>query len=39
MAGAIEKARELSAQLPGSFIPDQFSNPANAAAHRETTGP
>ena len=39
MAGAIEKARELSAQLPGSFIRDQFSNPANAAAHRETTGP
>lgn len=39
MAGAVEKARELSAQLPGSFIPDQFSNPANAAAHRETTGP
>ena len=39
MAGAIEKARELSAQLPGSFIPDQFSNPANAAAHLETTGP
>ena len=39
MAGAIEKARELSAQLPGSFIPGQFSNPANAAAHRETTGP
>ncbi len=39
MVGAIEKARELSAQLPGSFIPDQFSNPANAAAHRETTGP
>ena len=39
MAGAIEKARELSAQLPGSFIPDQFSNPANAAAQRETTGP
>lgn len=39
MAGAVERARELSAQLPGSFIPDQFRNPANAAAHRETTGP
>lgn len=39
MAGAVERARELSAQLPGSFIPDQFRNPANAAAHRATTGP
>ena len=39
MTGAIAKAEELSAQLPGSFIPDQFGNPANAQAHRETTGP
>ena len=33
MAGAIEKAAELAKEIPGSFIPDQFSNPANAAAH------
>ncbi len=39
MAGATDKAKELAGQIPGSFIPDQFSNPANAAAHRETTGP
>ncbi len=39
MQGAIDKARELAAQLPGSFIPDQFSNPANAEAHYKTTGP
>lgn len=39
MKGAIEKADELAAQTPGSFIPRQFDNPANAAAHRETTGP
>ncbi|MBR3555206.1 MAG: cysteine synthase A [Oscillospiraceae bacterium] len=39
MAGAIEKAEALAKELPGSFIPDQFSNPANAKAHRETTGP
>ena len=39
MAGAIEKAEELAKAIPGSFIPDQFSNPANARAHRETTGP
>ena len=39
MTGAIAKAEELAAQLPGSFIPDQFGNPANAQAHRETTGP
>jgi len=39
MTGAIEKAEELSHQLPGSFIPGQFVNPANAAAHRVTTGP
>lgn len=39
MAGAIEKARELAAQLPGSFIPGQFENPANPQAHYDTTGP
>ncbi len=39
MAGAIEKAEELAAEIPDSFIPGQFTNPANAAAHRATTGP
>ena len=39
MAGAIAKARELAASIPGSFIPGQFENPANAAAHERTTGP
>ena len=39
MNGAIAKAQELSAQIPGSFIPGQFENPANAQAHYETTGP
>lgn len=39
MSGAIAKAEELAAQIPGSFIPDQFNNPANAAAHYRTTGP
>ncbi len=39
MAGSVERARELAAEIPNSFIPDQFANPANAAAHRETTGP
>lgn len=39
MKGAIEKAEELAQQYENSFIPDQFSNPANAQAHRETTGP
>lgn len=39
MKGAIEKAQELRAQIPGSLIPDQFSNPANPEIHRRTTGP
>ena len=39
MSGAIAKAEELAASLPHSFIPDQFSNPANAQAHFDTTGP
>ena len=39
MAAAIEKANELAREIPGSFIPGQFENPANAAAHYATTGP
>ena len=39
MKGAIEKAKELSAATPGSFIPSQFENPANPAAHLASTGP
>ncbi len=39
MAGAIEKANELAAEIEGSFIPAQFDNPANADAHYKTTGP
>ena len=39
MKGAIAKAEELARELPDSFIPGQFVNPANAAAHRATTGP
>lgn len=39
MTGAIEKAKELARELPNSFIPDQFANPANPAAHYATTGP
>ena len=39
MAGAIEKAEELSKEIPGSFIAGQFVNPANSAAHYQTTGP
>ena len=39
MKGAIDKAEELAGEIPDSFIPGQFVNPANSAAHRETTGP
>lgn len=39
MTGAIEKARELAAEIDNSFIPGQFENPANPAAHEATTGP
>lgn len=38
MTGAIEKAEELAKEIPNSFIPAQFSNPANPAAHEKTTG-
>lgn len=39
MKGAIEKADELAASIPGSFIPGQFVNPVNPRAHYDTTGP
>ena len=39
MSGAIAKAEELAREIPDSFIPGQFVNPANADAHRESTGP
>ena len=39
MAGAIAKAEELAGEIPGSLIPGQFTNPANPAAHRASTGP
>ena len=39
MIGAIEKADELSKEIPNSFIPGQFVNPANPAIHKATTGP
>ena len=38
MKGAIEKAKELAAEIPDSFIPSQFTNPANPAIHEKTTG-
>lgn len=39
MKGAIARVEELAAEIPGSFIPGQFVNPANPAAHRASTGP
>ena len=39
MKGAIAKAEELAKEIPGAFIPGQFVNPANPAAHRASTGP
>ncbi|MGI5893067.1 MAG: cysteine synthase A [Candidatus Merdivicinus sp.] len=39
MTGAIARAEELQAEIPGSIIPQQFENPANAAVHERTTGP
>lgn len=39
MTGAIEKANELAKETPGRYVPGQFVNPSNPAAHRETTGP
>ena len=39
MAGAIRRAQELREEIPGAFIPDQFENPENPAAHYKTTGP
>ena len=39
MTGAIKKAEELASSIPGAFIPGQFTNPANASAHYNSTGP
>lgn len=39
MTGAIQKAQELANEIPGSFIPGQFTNPSNPKAHIKTTGP
>jgi cysteine synthase A len=39
MRGAVERANEIAAELPGAFVPQQFRNPANPEVHRRTTGP
>ncbi|HIT32513.1 MAG TPA: cysteine synthase A [Candidatus Enterenecus stercoripullorum] len=39
MQGAVDRAQALARDIPGSFIPDQFENPANPQVHRDTTGP
>lgn len=39
MQGAVDRARALAREIPGSFLPDQFGNPSNPQAHRDTTGP
>jgi len=39
MAASVEKAKEIAASIPGAFIPNQFSNPANPLIHEKTTGP
>ena len=39
MSGAVRRAEELQAEIPGSWIASQFDNPANPAAHENTTGP
>lgn len=39
IVGAIEKAKELAAAIPGAYVPQQFANPSNPAAHYNTTGP
>ena len=39
MTGAIERAQQIAREIPGSYLPNQFANPANPRAHYETTGP
>jgi cysteine synthase A len=39
MRGAVERANQIAAELPGAFVPQQFRNPANPEVHRRTTGP